>query len=161
MAEKTAPIKAAAAAQAAMLMNRAHEGVLSLPTPKGGGYSPSAAPSEPKNMAASVSDRRRAVMVSPGGAQLAPSLRPRHLTPRPEGDRSGRLLCRFQKRAEIFEFCDQSVLDGDHAVGALTLALEVRPVTSRTLLLGGEIGLQRCDARLECGDRIGHRLVPP
>jgi len=71
------------------------------------------------------------------------------------------LLCRFQKRAEIFEFCDQSVLDGDHAVGALTLALEVRPVTSRTLLLGGEIGLQRCDACLECGDQIGHRLVLP
>jgi len=135
---------------------------MSLPTPmKAAAYSPSAAPSEPRNMATNVSDRRRAVMVLPGRPQPAPSLRPRHLTPRPGGDRSGRLLCRFQKRAEIFEFCDQSVLDGDHAVVALTLALEVRPMTSRTLLLDGEIALQRCDACLECGDHIGHRLVPP
>src|SRR5262249_2774355 len=138
------------------------KGSMSLPTPmKAAAYSPSAAPSEPKNMAASVSDRRRAVMVSPERAQPAPSLRPRHLTPRPAGDRSGRLLCCFQKRAVIFEFRDQSVLDGDHAVGALTLALEVRPVTGRTLLLDREIGLQRCHACLECGDHIGHRLVPP
>src|SRR5262249_44467843 len=100
-------------------------------------------------------------MVSPGRAQPAPSLRPSHLTPRPGGDRSGRLLCCFQKRREMSEFYDQSVLDGDHAVGALTLALEVRPVTSRPLLLGGEIVLQRCDACLECGAQIGHRLVPP
>jgi hypothetical protein len=54
-------------------------------------------------------------MASPRRPQPAPFLRPRHLTPRPGGDRSGRLLCRFQKRAEIFEFRDQSVLDGDHA----------------------------------------------
>jgi hypothetical protein len=42
-------------------------------------------------------------------------------------------LCRFQERAEIFKFGDQSVLDGDHMVGTLTLALEVRPVTTRAL----------------------------
>jgi hypothetical protein len=126
---------------------------------KAAAYNPSAAPSELKNMAASVSDRRRAVTVSPGRAQPAPSLRPRHLTPRPGGDRSSRLLCRFQKGAEFFEFRDQSVLDGDHAVGALALALEVRPLTSRTLLLGGEIGLQLCDACLECSDNVGDRPV--
>jgi hypothetical protein len=36
------------------------------------------------------------------------------------------LLCGFKERAEIFEFGDQSILDGDHAVGAFALALEVR-----------------------------------
>jgi hypothetical protein len=48
---------------------------------------------------------------------------------------------------------------GRRTVGALTLALEVRPVTSRTLLLGGEIGLQRCDGSFECGDHVGDRPV--
>jgi hypothetical protein len=70
------------------------------------------------------------------------------------------LLCRFQKRAEIFEFCDQSVLDGDHAVGALTLALEVRPVTSRTLVLGSEIGVATTSvtAWYPCDDLPGKGL---
>src|SRR5262245_8179214 len=124
---------------------------------KAAAYSPSAAPSEPTNMAASVSDRRRAVMVSPSRANPAPSLRPRHLTPRSGGERSGRLLCRFQQRAEIFEFGDQSVLNGDHAIGALALAFKVRTVTGRTLLLGGKLGLEALDARLECGDDVGDR----
>jgi len=50
---------------------------------------------------------------------------PCHLAPCPGGDRPDRLLCRFQERAEIFKFNDQSVLDSDHMVGTLTLALEV------------------------------------
>jgi hypothetical protein len=42
---------------------------------------------------------------------------------------------------------------------AFALALEVRPVIGRTLLLGGEIGLQLCDACLECSDNVGDRPV--
>src|SRR6516162_4567983 len=97
---------------------------------KAAAYSPSAAPSEPTNMATSVSDRRSAVMVSSGRAQPAPPLMPCHLAPCPGGDRPDGLLCRFQERAEILKFGDQSVLDGDHMVGTLTLALEVCPVTA-------------------------------
>ena len=50
-------------------------------------------------------------------------------------------------------------MGGDHAVGALTLALEVRTVIGRTLLLGGEFGLEALNARLECDDDIGDRPV--
>ena len=41
--------------------------------------------------------------------------------------------------------------------GALTF--EVRAVTSRALLFGGELGLQDLDLRLQYRDRLGHRLV--
>src|SRR5215469_16845612 len=92
-------------------------------------------------------------------AQPAPSLRPRHLTPRPGGDRPDRLLCRFQQRAEIFEFCDQSVLDGDHMVGTLTLALEVRPVTTRALFGPTKLGFKLGDPRFECDDHVRDRPV--
>jgi hypothetical protein len=43
-------------------------------------------------------------------------------------------------------------LGGDHAVGALALALEVRPVTTRALFGLGKLGLKLGDPRLECGD---------
>jgi hypothetical protein len=46
--------------------------------------------------------------------------------------------------------------DGERA---FALALEVRPVIGRTPLLGGEIGLQLCDACLECSDDVGDRPV--
>src|SRR5262245_66344106 len=109
-------------------------------------------------MAASVSDRRRAVKVSPGRAQPAPPLMPCHLAPCPGGDRPDRLLCRFQERAEIFEFCDQSVLDGDHMVGTLTLALEVRPVTTRALFGPSKLGFKLGDPRLECDDHVRDQI---
>jgi hypothetical protein len=65
------------------------------------------------------------------------------------------LLCRFQERAEIFKFGDQSVLDGDHMVGTLTLGLEVRPVTTRALFGPTKLG----DPRLECDDHVRDRPV--
>src|SRR5262245_32268691 len=107
---------------------------------KAAAYSPSAAPSELTNKAASASDRRRAVMLSPGRPQPAYPLAPCHLAPCSGGDRPGRLLCGFQERAEIFEFGDQSILDGDHAVSAFALALEVRPVTTRALFGPTKLG---------------------
>ena len=75
-------------------------------------------------------------MLSSGRAQPAYPLAPCHLAPYPGGDRPGRLLCGFQERAEIFEFGDQSILDGDHAVGAFALDCSVgmsdREVTAWT-----------------------------
>jgi hypothetical protein len=53
------------------------------------------------------------------------------------GDRVDGLLSGFKERAEIFKFGDETVVGGDHAVGAITPALEVHPVTSRTLPFGG------------------------
>ena len=58
-----------------------------------------------------------------------------------------------------FQFSDQAVLGGDHLVGAVALALEVRPVTSRTLFGLGQFGFQFGDPCLECGDRLGDRLA--
>jgi hypothetical protein len=52
------------------------------------------------------------------------------------------------------QFSDQAVLGGDHLVGAVALALEVRPVTSRTLFGLGQFGFQFGDPCLECGDRL-------
>src|SRR5215470_13298001 len=57
-------------------------------------------------------------------------------------DRPGALLRRVQERAEIFQFGDQSVLGGDHTFGAFALALVVRPVPGRALLLGGKLGFE-------------------
>ena len=98
-------------------------------------------------------------MVSSGRAQPAYPLAPCHFAPCPRGDRPGRVLCGFQERAEIFEFGDQSILDGDHAVGAFALALEVRPVTTRALFDLGKLGFKLDDPRFECGDHVGHRLM--
>src|SRR5215831_14863900 len=103
-------------------------------------------------------------MVSSGRAQPAPPLMPCHLAPWPGGDRLDsdrldRLLCRFQERAEIFKFGDQSVLDGDHMVGTLTLALEVRPVTTRALFRPTKLGFKLGDPRLECDDHVRDRPV--
>jgi hypothetical protein len=47
--------------------------------------------------------------------------------------RCGGLLGGLQEGAEVFQFGDQAVLGGDHLVRAVALALEVRPVTGRTL----------------------------
>jgi hypothetical protein len=69
------------------------------------------------------------------------------------------LLCRFQERAEIFKFGDQSVLDGDHMVGTLTLALEVRPVTTRALFGPTKLGFKLGDPRFECDDHVRDRPV--
>jgi hypothetical protein len=77
-------------------------------------------------------------------------------TPRPGDHPSGRLLCRFQERVEIFGFGDQLVLDGDHAGGALTLALEVRPVATRSVFGLSKLGFKLGD-RFECGDHVGDR----
>ena len=98
-------------------------------------------------------------MLSPGRAQPAYPLAPCHLAPCPGGDRPGRLLCGFQERAEIFEFGDQSILDGGHAVGAFALALEVRPVTTRALFGLGKLRFKFGDPRFECSDHVGHRLM--
>jgi hypothetical protein len=73
--------------------------------------------------------------------------------------RRGGLLGGLQEGAEVFQFSDQAVLGGDHLVGAVALALEVRPVTSRTLFGLGQFGFQFGDPCLECGDRLGDRLV--
>jgi hypothetical protein len=81
-------------------------------------------------------------MVSPGRPQPAYPLAPCHLTPCPVGDRPGALLRRVQERTEIFQFGDQSVLGGDHTFGAFALALVVRPVPGRALLLGGKLGFE-------------------
>src|SRR5262249_46625192 len=81
-------------------------------------------------------------MVSPGRPQPAYPLAPCHLTPCPVGDRPGALLRRVQERAEVFQFGDQSVLGGDHTFGAFALALVVRPVPGRALLLGGKLGFE-------------------
>ena len=75
------------------------------------------------------------------------------------GLRRGGLLGGLQEGAEVFQFSDQAVLDGGHLVGAVALALEVRPVTSRTLFGLGQFGFQFGDPCLECGDRLGDRLV--
>jgi hypothetical protein len=50
-------------------------------------------------------------------------------------------------------------LDGDQSVGALTLALEVRPVTTRALFGLCKLGPKFGDPGFECGDHVGHRLV--
>jgi hypothetical protein len=73
--------------------------------------------------------------------------------------RRGGLLGDLQEGAEVFQLSDQAVLGGDHLVRAVALALEVRPVTSRTLFGLGQFGFQFCDPRLECGDCFGDRLV--
>src|SRR5262249_47964159 len=44
---------------------------------------------------------------------------------------------------------------GDQLVGALALALEVRPVTSRALLFGPGLGLEGCVGCFEWGDNVG------
>ena len=98
-------------------------------------------------------------MVSSGRAQPAPPLMPCHLAPCPGGDRPDRSLCRFQEGAEIFKFGDQSVLDGDHMVGTLTLALEVCPVTTRALFGPTKLGFKFGDPRFECDDHVRDRPV--
>jgi hypothetical protein len=104
-------------------MNVAHEGVYIVVNPhEGGGMQPERSTERANENGNQRCDRRRAVMVSPCRAQPAYPLAPCHLAPSPGGDRPGGPLRRFQERAEIFEFGDQSVLDGD----PLTLALEVR-----------------------------------
>lgn len=71
--------------------------------------------------------------------------------------RRGGLLGGLQEGAEVFQFSDQAVLGGDHLVGAVALALEVRPVTSRTLFGLGQFGFQFGDPCLPRSDCI--RLV--
>jgi hypothetical protein len=92
-------------------------------------------------------------MVSSRRAQPAPPLMPCHFAP------CDRLLCRFQERAEIFKLGDQSVLDGDHMVGTLTLALEVCPVTTRALFGPTKLGFKFGDPRFECDDHVRDRPV--
>jgi len=48
-------------------------------------------------------------------------------------------------------------LGGDHTFGALVLV--VRPVPGRALLLGGKLGFESADPRLQRGNYIGHRLA--
>ena len=69
--------------------------------------------------------------------------------------RRGGLLGGLQEGAEVFQLSDQAVLGGDHLVRSVALALEVRPVTSRTLFGLGQF----CDPCLERGDCLGDRLV--
>src|SRR5215510_8288422 len=42
-------------------------------------------------------------------------------------------------------------------VRAFAFVLVVRPVSGRALLLGGELGFELLDPRIECGNHIGHR----
>jgi hypothetical protein len=63
-----------------------------------------------------------------------------------------------RERAQRFQLRDQLVLGGDHAVGAVALALEVRPVTGRAFQFGGEVELEFSNACLECGDLVDDRL---
>src|SRR5215470_3880585 len=42
-------------------------------------------------------------------------------------------------------------------VRAFAFVLVLRPVSSRVLLLGGQLGFELLDPRLECGNHIGHR----
>src|SRR5215475_13312763 len=42
-------------------------------------------------------------------------------------------------------------------VRAFAFVLVVRPVPGRALLLGGQLGFELLDPRLECGNHIGHR----
>src|SRR6266702_8394806 len=44
-------------------------------------------------------------------------------------------------------------------VRAFAFVLVVRPVPGRALLLGGKLGFELLDPRLECGNHIGHRLA--
>ena len=60
----------------------------------------------------------------------------------------------LQEGADVFQFSDQAVLGGDHLVGAVALALEVRPVTSRTLFGLGQFG----DPRSTQGEWQGENL---
>jgi len=98
-------------------------------------------------------------MVSPYRPQPAYPLAPCHLAPCPGGGRPGGLLRRFQERAEMFEFGDQSILGGDHAVGPFALALEVCPVTMRALFGLCKLGFKLGDPGFECGDHLGDRPV--
>ena len=74
------------------------------------------------------------------------------------GLRRGGLLGGLQEGAEVFQFRDQAVLGGDHLVGAVALALEVRPVTSRTLFGLGQFGFQFGDPRSTQGEWQGENL---
>jgi hypothetical protein len=42
-------------------------------------------------------------------------------------------------------------------VRAFAFVVVVRPVSGRALLLGGQLGFELLDPRLECGNHIGHR----
>src|SRR5215472_7460635 len=84
-------------------------------------------------------------------AHPAPSLRPRHFTPRPGGDRSAD-CCAASRRERRFS---SLVLAVDHAFGALI----VRPLTYRTLLFDDELGFQFGNPRFECGDHVADRPV--
>jgi hypothetical protein len=69
------------------------------------------------------------------------------------------LLRDVQERAEGLKLGNHSVLGGDQSVCAIALAFEVRPVTSRTLPLSREFGLNGFDLHLEDGDHPRDRLV--
>src|SRR5262249_44766025 len=56
---------------------------------------------------------------------------------------------------------DHAVLGGDQLVGALALALEVRPVTSRALLFGHELGFEGCEPPASTTARHRLRLAEP
>ena len=43
-------------------------------------------------------------------------------------------------------------------MGPFAFTLEIRPVTGRTLLLGGKLGFQGFELRRKCGDRLGDRV---
>ena len=60
---------------------------------------------------------------------------------------------------EGFQLDDHAVLGGDQLVGALALALEVQPVTSRALFGVGKLSFKLGDPRLEGGDHLGDRPV--
>jgi hypothetical protein len=72
------------------------------------------------------------------------------------------LLGQLEERAEVFEFANYAVLGGDQLVGAfgaIPLALVVRSVPGRALLLGGKLGFELLDPCLQCGKHLGHWLA--
>jgi hypothetical protein len=99
------------------------------------------------------------VPLGTSGSNRPYGIAPCHLAPCPGGDRLGGLPRSFQESAQVFEFNDHSVLDGGHAVGALTLALEVRAVTTRALFGPAKLGFKLGDPRFECGNHVGDRPV--
>src|SRR5215472_16183589 len=96
-------------------------------------------------------------LLRPAGSQISSAGRAQPTPPIAQCSGGGGLPPSLQMQAEVLELDIQGLMAPGQQVSAFAFVFVVRLVPGRALLLGGQLGFELLDPRLECGNHIGHR----